>query len=113
MLIDKNNYTNILVDILFRRYDNKIHPHSLFMQELVRYSTVNGMIDRNVIRPILRDNLKLNDESIRKTINILKKKGHIREIIGVTICLHPNYLIAKRCDRANGGDGFFVISPIG
>lgn len=101
--VKKEQYTNVLVNILFRWDEDKMHPHSLFIQELVKHSH-NGHVNRDDIRPILRDNLRLSEGLIRKTLNILVKKNHIR-IIGVTIYLHPKYNLAKICKE------MFIISP--
>lgn len=109
--IAKENYTEILVNMLFKA--TKIHPHTLFLTVLVKNSDNLGRLLRFEIIPILREELKINKELIKKTINTLRKNGDIIEIKGHTIYLHPKYMKAKDSDPKYGGDGLFVFCSTG
>ncbi len=102
-------YAQTLIQTIFVN-SRRPAPAVLFLAELVKRCDPSGKCLRFEIHQALLDNLKITDDCFRKTLQKLKKGGHIKQI-GHTLYLHPNYVNVIKCDPLSGGDGIFIISP--
>jgi len=57
--VNPEGYKNVLINTIFLNMGNKMHPHSLFIQELSKYSDASGKCLRFEVEKDIMNNLKI------------------------------------------------------
>ncbi len=100
--LKKHEFIPVMVKMLYDWNKPNIHPYAEFITECLAIS-VNGMVDQNLLRPIVKTKLNMTDTSFRQTLFLLKKSGDIVKKVGSTLYLHPKYRAILEC-----GDLFMI-----